>query len=218
MNVYVLGVATTDFGELWGISPRTLAAQAVEAAIRDAGLEKRDIEALFVGNMLSGMLGGQEHLGAFFAHSLGLQVPAFKIEGACASGGLAVHAAIMSVLSGLYSTVCVLGVEKMTDHKPDDVAAALAGAGSDEERSSGATFPGLYALLARFHMERFGTTKEQLASVAVKNHFHASFNPHAQFHNLLTIEKVLKSSMVADPLHLLDCSPISDGAAAIIIS
>lgn len=218
MNIYVPGVATTRFGELWEVSPRKLASDAVKGALQDASLEKKDIEALFVGNMLSGILGGQEHLGAFFSDALGLSVPAFKIEGACASGGLAIHMAVMSVLSGQYKTVCVLGVEKMTDHKPEDVATALAGAGTDEERWGGATFPGLYAMLARAHMEKYGTTKEQLASVAVKNHFHASMNPNAQFKNLLTVEKVLKSSMIADPLHLLDCSPISDGASAVIIS
>jgi acetyl-CoA C-acetyltransferase len=218
MNVCIAGVATTKFGELWDTSPRTLASNAVFGALEDAKMEKTDIDALFVGNMLSGMLGGQEHLGAFFADALGLFVPAFKIEGACASGGLAVHAAVMSILSGKYETVCVLGVEKMTDHKPEDVATALAGAGSDEERLSAATFPGLYALLACVHMERFGTTSEQMAFVAVKNHYHASMNPNAQFNNVLTVEGVLKSAMIAHPLHLLDCSPISDGASALIIS
>jgi acetyl-CoA C-acetyltransferase len=168
MNIYVTGAATTKFGELWGVSPRTLARDAVTGALKDAGSAMGDIQAVFVGNMLSGMLGGQEHLGAFFAEELGLSVPAFKIEGACASGGLALHNAVNSVLSGQYKTVVVLGVEKMTDHKPEDVATALMGAGSEEERMSGATFPGLYAMLARAHMQKFGTTQEQMAAVAVK--------------------------------------------------
>jgi acetyl-CoA C-acetyltransferase len=218
MQIYVIGAATTKFGELWNSSPRALAREAVFAALKDAALERGDIQALFVGNMLSGILGGQEHLGAFFAEELGMDVPACKIEGACASGGLAVHNAINSVLSGQYETVVVLGVEKMTDHKPEDVATALMGAGSEEERNSGVTFPGLYAQLARVHMETFGTTQEQLAAVAVKNHYHASLNPKAQFHNILTIEQVLKSSKIADPLRLLDCSPISDGAAAVVFT
>src|SRR3989344_3823875 len=122
MSVAIIGASTTKFGELWGISPRALARQALAGALEDAGVHPERVEGLFVGNMLSGMLGGQEHLGAFFAEELGLSVPAFKIEGACASGGLALHNAINNVLSGQYETVVVLGVEKMTDHKPEDVA------------------------------------------------------------------------------------------------
>lgn len=218
MQIYVIGAATTKFGELWSVSPRTLAREAVGGALRDGGITPKAVQALFVGNMLSGMLGGQEHLGAFFAEELGLTTPAFKIEGACASGGLALHNAINSVLSGQYDTVVVLGVEKMTDHKPEDVATALMGAGTEEERLAGTTFPGLYATLARVHMETFGTTQEQMAAVAVKNHYHASLNPNAQFHNELTVAQVMKSSCIADPLKLLDCSPISDGASAAIVS
>lgn len=218
MNIYVIGSAITKFGELWGISPRTLAKQAFTGAIKDAGISPKKVEALFVGNMLSGILGGQEHLGAFFAEDLGLDCAAFKIEGACASGGLAVASAVNAVASGAYKTVAVLGIEKMTDHRPEDVATALMGAGTDVERLSGATFPGLYAILARSHMAKYGTTKEQLAAVSVKNHFHASLNPNAQFHSRISIGQVLSSSLVADPLRLLECSPISDGAAAIIVT
>lgn len=218
MKVYINGAAATKFGELWGISPRSLAKMAFHEALNDSGINIKKIQALFVGNMLSGILGRQEHLGAFFAEELGLTVPAFKIEGACASGGLAVHNAILAVKSRQYDTVAVLGVEKMTDHKPEDVAQALMGAGSDQERTAGLTFPGLYAMLARVHMERYGTTDRDMAAVAVKNHYHASLNPKAQFQKTVSIEDVLKSSCVADPLKLLDCSPISDGAAVIIIS
>jgi acetyl-CoA C-acetyltransferase len=218
MKAYITGAATTKFGELWATSPRRLAGEAVEKALKDAGIGIRRVNALFVGNMLSGMLGGQEHLGAFFAEELGITVPAFKIEGACASGGLALHIAVNSVLSGQYDTVVVLGVEKMTDHRPEDVATALMGAGSEEERAAGATFPGLYAILACAHMREYGTTREQLAAVAVKNHYHASLNPNAQFHTTLTIEQVMRSSRIADPLRLLDCSPISDGASAVVVS
>lgn len=219
MNVSIIGAATTRFGELWEVSPRTLAREAVGSALKDAALKPRQIQSLFVGNMLSGMLGGQEHLGAFFAEELGLShAAAFKIEGACASGGLAIHNAVNSILSGQYETVAVLGVEKMTDHRPEDVATALMGAGSSEERAAGCTFPGLYAILARAHMQKFGTTQEDLAAVAVKNHYHASLNPHAQFHRPITIEQVLKSHCVTDPLKLLDCSPISDGASALVLT
>ncbi|MFC1647360.1 thiolase domain-containing protein [Patescibacteria group bacterium] len=218
MNAYIIGSSTTKFGELWNISPRSLATEAVTGAVADANIKTNDIDALFVGNMLSGLLGGQEHLGAFFADQLGLNVPASKVEGACASGGLAVHAAMMAVISGMYETVCILGVEKMTDHKPEDVARALMGAGSQDERFSGITFPGLYAILARAHMKKFGTTSKQMASVAVKNHFHASLNKKAQFNKQITAEEVLRSTKIADPLRLLDCSPISDGASAVILT
>lgn len=218
MNIFIIGAATTKFGEQWDASPRGLAREAVGGAIADAGIDISEIQALYVGNMLSGILGGQEHLGAFFADELGIRVPACKIEGACASGGLAVHAAVAAVASGLYETVVVLGIEKMTDYKPEEVATALMGAGTDGERSSGITFPGLYAAIARAHMDAFGTTREQMAAVAVKNHFHATMNPHAQFHTIITVDQVLRSSCIADPLTLLDCSPISDGAAAIIIT
>jgi acetyl-CoA C-acetyltransferase len=219
MNVFITGAATTKFGELWDISPRTLAREAFEGALKDAKIERGRVEALFVGNMLSGILGGQEHLGALCAEELGLlPKPAFHIEGACASGGLAAHAAINSVLSGSYKTVVVLGVEKMTDYKPEVISSALMAAGLDEERAAGATFPGLYAILARTYLQKYKVAENEFASVSVKNHFHANLNPNAQFHHLLTIEDVIKSSLVADPLRLLECSPISDGAAAIVIT
>ena len=169
MNIFVIGAATTKFGELWGTSPRTLAREAFENAIKDSGIKKLRIEALFVGNMLSGILGGQEHLGALFAEELGLpNVPAFHIEGACASGGLAVHAAVNAVMSGQYKTVGVVGIEKMTDYKPEIVSEALMGAGSDEERASGTTFPGLYAILARAYMQKYKVTEKELDAFGAK--------------------------------------------------
>lgn len=218
MEIAVLGGTTTKFGELWERSPRSLAREAVFEAIEKAGIKREKIEALFVGNMLAGILGGQENLGALFADELGFKVPAVRVEGACASGGLAVHQAVLSILTGIYKTVLVLGIEKMTDFKPEEVAIALMAAASDEEREAGLTFPGLYALLARAHMTKYRTTEEEMAGVAVKNHFHASLNEKAQFKKKISIEQVLKSPKVADPLKLLDCSPISDGAAAIILS
>jgi len=218
MNIKVSGIGITKFGELWDVSPRILARQAGSAALRDAGLAASDIDVLIVANMLSGILGSQEHLGALFSEELGFaNIPALKVEGACASGGLAIHMAINSLLGGRYKRVMVLGIEKMTDHKPEHVSSALIGAGTNEERLGGITFPGVYALLAQAHMKKYGTTEEQMAAVAVKNHYHASLNPLAQFHSLLTIENVMKSACVADPLKLLDCSPISDGAAAVIL-
>lgn len=218
MSVSISGAAYTTFGELWDTSPRDLVRDAVSNALKESNLQKSQIQAVFVGNMLSGILSGQEHIGAFFAEELGLSVAAAKLEGACASGGLAMHAGVMAIMSGMYDHVLVVGVEKMTDYRPEEVARALMGAGSDVEREAGATFPALYALIARAHMEKYGTTELDLASVAVKNHHHASLNPGAHFKFPVTIEKVMKSSLVASPLKLLDCSPISDGAAAVILT
>ena len=218
MNVAILSGVNSKFGELWDVSPRDLVRTVTTTAISEAGVKPSDIDAIFIGNMLSGMLGGQEHLGAFFAEELKLPVSALRVEGACASGGLAVHAGVTGILSDMYNTVLVVGVEKMTDHKPEAVAMALMGAGSDVEREAGATFPALYALIAHAYMKRFGVTSEQLASVAVKNHYHASLSQNAQFPFTITVEQVLRSPMVATPLHLLDCSPITDGASAIVLS
>ncbi|MBI2611615.1 thiolase domain-containing protein [Candidatus Gottesmanbacteria bacterium] len=217
-KIHILGTATTKFGELWNISPKTLIKEAATEALNESFLTIDQIDAIFVGNMLSGILGGQEHLGAFVAEELGANIPAFKIEGACASGGLAMHNAYLSIASEIYKNVLVVGIEKMTDHKPEETTTALMGAGSDQERVAGATFPSLYALMARAHMKEYGTTEEQMAAVSVKNHYHASLNGKAQFPFTITIEQVLNSPTIASPLKLLDCSPVSDGAAAVVIS
>ncbi|OGH17904.1 MAG: acetyl-CoA acetyltransferase [Candidatus Levybacteria bacterium RIFCSPHIGHO2_02_FULL_37_10] len=218
MKIHVLGAATTKFGELWDTSPRTLAKEAMDGALKQSGIRSSQTDALFVGNMLAGILGNQANIASLFAEELGEQIPAFRLEGACASGGLALHNAINSLKAGVYKTVMALGVEKMTDHNSDDVTTALMSAGSDEERMAGATFPGLYALMARAYMQEYGATEEILASVSVKNHFHGSFNPKAQFKSIITVGDVMRSGKIADPLKLLDCSPISDGAAAVVIT
>lgn len=218
MKIDILGVHATKFGELWNISPRTLAKEAMENALKASGLKASKIDALFVGNMLSGILGNQANLGSLLVEELGVQIPAFRMEGACASGGLALHNAINSLKAGQYRTVLVLGIEKMTDHSPEEITSALMAAGSDEERMAGATFPGVYALMAQAYMQKHKVTEEELAAVSVKNHYHGSLNPKAQFQLPITVGDVMKSSKIADPLKLLDCSPISDGAAAVVIT
>lgn len=218
MKINVLGIATTQFGELWSTSPRTLAREAMGQALADAKKSPKQIDALYVGNMMADILGNQANIGSLFAEELGISIPAFHIEGACASGGLALHAAINGILSGQYKTVMVLGVEKMTDCQPDEIISGLMAAGSDEERLAGATFPGIYALMARAYMEQYNISEEQLASVSVKNHYHGSLNPKAQFQKPFSLEQIMKSTKIADPLKLLECSPVSDGAAAIVIS
>jgi acetyl-CoA C-acetyltransferase len=218
MNINVLGIATTQFGELWNMSPRSLGNFVMKQVLEDADLKPKNIDALFVGNMLADIFGNQANLGSFFSEELGVSVPAFHIEGACASGGLALHCAINAVASGQYKTVMVLGIEKMTDNHQEETIAGLMAAGSEEERQAGATFSGIYALIARAYMDQYIMTEEQLASVSVKNHYHGSLNPKAQFKKIITIADVMKSTKIADPLKLLDCSPVSDGASAVIIT
>src|SRR5579871_6130098 len=205
MKIYIHGIATTMFGELWHVSPRALAREAMSQALLDAHKKPQEIDALFVGNMLAGVVGNQANLGSFFVEELGVYIPAFHIEAACASGGLALHNAITSVLSGLYQTVLVLGIEKMTDCSQEEVMAGLMGAGSEDERQAGATFPGIYALMAQAYMQQYDLSEELVASVAVKNHYHGSLNQKAQFRKTVTLESVMKSAKIADPLKLLEC-------------
>lgn len=218
MRVNILGSGITKFGEHWDKGLLDLAIAAGNEALENSGLKPEAIDAVLVGNMLYSKASGQDHLGALIAASLGIKSASSHIEAACASGGLAIHQAVQGMLSGLYDNVIVIGVEKMTDLSTSEVSTALMGAASEEERKAGLTFPALYALMAKAHMKKFGTTREQLASVAVKNHFHASLNPKAQYSFEISVDKVLSSSMIADPLTLFDSSPITDGAAAVVLS
>jgi acetyl-CoA C-acetyltransferase len=207
----------SQFGELWETSLRGIWSQAASAALENAGI--KNVDLITVGCMSPGLFIGQEHLASLLADELGLAgVAAARVESACASGGLALRAGLAEVASGLSDTVLVTGVEKMTDVDGADATFALGTAADQEyEGFHGITFPGLYAMLAQVHMQRFGTTQKQLAEVAVKNHANGLKNPHAQYHLNVTVDTVLGSTLVADPLHLLDCSPITDGAAALVL-
>ena len=217
-DVAVVGLGMTDFGELWGKSLRTIWAEAALAALADAGVNKVDL--ITIGCMSPGLFVGQEQLASLLADELGMVgTAASRVESACASGGLALRTGFAEVASGLSDTVLVTGVEKMNDVDGADATYALGTAADQEwEGFHGITFPGLYAMLARAHMQRFGTTVEQLAAVAVKNHANGLLNPHAQYHLKLTVESALASTMVADPLRLMDCSPVTDGAAALVLT
>ena len=219
MNIKILGIGMTQFGELWSKSLVDLAEEAAVKAIKDAYLQLSALDAIFVGNMLSGAVTGQEHLGALIAERLNLKIPAMRIEGACASGAMAVYQGIQGIASGRFNRVLIIGVEKMTDLSSAEVNKALMGASAeDEEGVNGLTFASLYALMAKAYMEKYGLKEKDLAEVAVKNHYHASLNPLAQFPFEVTLKQVLESPMIADPLKVLDCSPISDGAAAVVMS
>ena len=220
-DVAVIGVGITKFGELWDKSFRQLTAEAGSNAILDANIEGKDINAMYIGVMSSGRFVGQEHVGALVADASGfslLHVPATRVEGACASGGLAVRQGYLSVASGINDVVVVGGIEKMNDVGGAAATETLATASDQEwEAFFGATFPGLYALIATRHMHEYGTTKENLAQVAVKNHANGALNPNAQYQRPIKLEQAMNATTVAYPLGLLDCSPVSDGAAAIVL-
>ncbi len=217
-DVEIIGIGMVDFGELWTSSLRSVWAGAALAALDDANVSEVDL--ITVGCMSPGLFVGQEHLASLLADELGMAgVPAARVESACASGGLAVRSGFAEIAAGLADVVLVTGVEKMTDVDGADATYALGTAADQEwEGFHGITFPGLYAMLARAHMARYGTTREQLADVAVKNHRHGLKNPHAQFHLDIDVDAVLQSTLVADPLRLLDCSPVTDGAAALVLA
>ncbi len=219
-DVAIIGVGLTKFGELWDVSFRELIMEAGARAIEDAKIDGKQLDAMYIGNMSSGQFIRQEHTGALIADHAGLvPIPSTRVEGACASGGLALRQAVIAVASGIHDFVVAAGIEKMTDVLSGAATGALATAADQEwEVYVGATFPGLYALMARRHMYEFGTTEEQMAMVAVKNHQNACFNPCAQYHTNITVESVLNSPPVTLPLKLLDCSPITDGAACVILA
>ncbi|MHC4943061.1 MAG: thiolase domain-containing protein [Planctomycetota bacterium] len=216
-DVAVIGVGLNKWGELWNHSLRDIFVEAALAAIDDAGVDH--IDSMYVGCMTSGLFTAQEHLGSLMTDYLGVNpIPCARVESACASGGVAFRQAFIEVASGLSDIVLAGGVEKMTDVDGGGATYALATASDQEyEAYNGVTFPGLYALIAMAHMNRYGTTREQLAQVAVKNHDNGVLNPNAQYPMKVTVEQVLNSAAVADPLRLLDCSPITDGAAAVIL-
>ena len=217
-EVAVIGVGMSPWGELWRSSLREIFAQAALEAIKDSGAPR--IDSLVVGCMSSGLFNSQEHLGSLMADYAGLKgIPATRVESACASGGAAFRMGFLEVASGASDFVLVGGVEKMTDVSGDAATRALSTASDFEyEAYQGATFPALYAMMARAHMDRYGTTRKQLAMVAAKNHENGLLNPRAQFRMKVSVDAVLNSVMVAEPLRLLDCSPITDGAAAVVLA
>lgn len=217
-EVAIIGIGMTKWGELWETSIRDLAVEAALKCLDDAGVDK--VDTVTIGAMSGGLFNGQEHLAGVVGDYLGQRfVPATRVESACASGGLAVKTAYMEVASGLAEYALAIGVEKMTDVDGGEATFALAtAADQDYEAFHGITFPGLYAMMAHAHMEKYGTTMEQLSQPSVKNHYNGSMNPNAQFPFKVTLEQVMNSTKVADPLRLLHCSPITDGSAAVLLA
>ncbi len=217
-EIQIVGIAETKFGKAEA-SYRELAVQAAQAALEDAGAKPEQVEALFLGTFSPGTFIHQEHVAPLIASELGLDnVPSTRLENACASGSTAFAAGLMGIAAGVYDVVLIVGAEKMTSTPTGEATSILAEAADwENESKQGLTFPGAYALMARAYMDKYGKDREILDAVAIKNHHNAMGNPYAQFHREITREDIAKSVMIADPLTLYDCSPISDGAAAVVL-
>lgn len=243
LNAVVAGVGMTTFGKHLDLGLKALGAEAARAALADAGIDKSAVEAAWVGNAVAGLITGQECIrGQVVLRSMGIgRIPVVNVENACASASTALNQAAAMVTAGAYDVVLALGVEKMYDLDKRKSFAAFGGAvdvealreildtlkeraaaggaaaaseGAGEKRSM---FMDIYAAAARNHMARHGTTVEQFAAVSAKNSFHGSLNPRAQFREVLSIEDVLAAPMIAEPLTRPMCSPIGDGAAAVVL-
>ena len=243
LDAIVAGVGMTRFGKHLETGLKALGAEAVRAALADAGLEAHEIEAAWVGNAAAGLVTGQECIrGQVILRSMGLgRIPVVNVENACASASTALQQACAMVSAGLYDVVLALGVEKLThpdkqrsfaafrgavdvEAMAEILAALKAGAGGERDAAAPAgggekrsMFMDLYAAAARAHMQRYGTTVRQFAEVAAKNSYHGSLNPRAQFREVLSADDVLAAPMVAEPLTRPMCSPIGDGAAAAVL-
>lgn len=221
-KVSVIGVGKTKYGVFKEKTLLDLAVEAGKKAMNDAGITPDEVDAFYLGNYAGSDFVNQNHLAPYVGASLGLRrgVPCTHIENACASGGSAVREGIIAIGSGTANKVLVVGVEKMNTVPTPKVTEFLAKAGDwENEAKVGYTFPSAFAVMARRHMYQYGTTREHLAAVAVKNHSHGLKNPDAHMHKAVTMEQVLGDTrIVADPLHLYDCSLVTDGASAVVLS
>jgi acetyl-CoA C-acetyltransferase len=216
-QVAILGIGQTKIDEHWDRSLRDLALEAAQAALGDAGRETA--EALFVGNMLSPLVDGQNQLGALLADWIGLYgAEAVKLEAACGSGAAAFRVGLMAVASGQVGSALVVGVEKMTDKAGREVTAALAtAADADYEVEQGVSFVGLNALIMRRYMHEYGWRHADFAPFSINAHANAVHNPYARLRQPITLEEFERAAMVAAPVNLLDASPVGDGAAAALL-
>jgi acetyl-CoA C-acetyltransferase len=218
-SVAVIGIGKTAFGAFPDRDLRSLAVEAVQHAMSDANVTAPAVEAFYLGNFAGPSFVGQNHLAPYIGTAVGFEtIPCTRFEDACASSGSAFFHAWQSVAAGVYDVVVAAGVEKMTSQSTPRVTEILAGAGDMAgEGRAGATFPALFAMIARRHMHQYGTTREQLAAVAVKNHANGAKNPLAHMRKVITLEQALAGKPIAEPLTLYDCSLVSDGAAAVVI-
>ena len=215
-KVAIIGIGQTKVDEHWERSIRDLAGEAIANALQDA--ERENFDALFTGNMLSGLVDQQNNLGAVIADWVGFKGEAVKVETACSSGAAAFRAGIMAVASREIESAMVVGVEKMTDPAPTEITSALAtAADSDWELEQGVSFVGLNALIMRRYMHEYGWKHEDFAPFSLNAHANAAHNPNARLPFAISKKEYLNATMVAAPINLMDASPIGDGAAAALI-
>jgi acetyl-CoA acyltransferase len=243
-EAYITGIGMTPLGKHWDMSVRQLAAEAISEALGDAGIGPEVIEAAWFCNTRLGVLEGQHNIrGQTVLRPYGFEnIPIFNTDNACASSSSGLAQAWMAVKSGVYDVVLVVGAEKMNfKDKADQMFAAfrgstdittfddqiedLIGIGKDlkvpkkglQDTGQRSVFMDIYSAMARYHMHRFGTTEEQIAVVAAKNHWHSQFNPKAQYRTPMTVEEVLNDKLVSYPMTRAMCAPMSDGAAALVL-
>jgi acetyl-CoA C-acetyltransferase len=217
-DVAIIGIGQTPVGEHWQTSIRHLILGAGLNALEDANVAR--VDAVYVGNMLSGELSNQAHLGALAVDFMGMSgVEALKVEAACASGAAALRVGYLAVGSGSIDLALVVGVEKMTDTSGRETTSALARAADAEyEVSQGISFVALNALLMRRYMHEFGWQREDFANFAVNAHANGANNPNAMFQSNITASRYEQSPMIATPVGLLDASPVCDGSAAVVLA
>ena len=215
-EIAIIGIGQTKVSEHWERSIRDLAGEAIFAALKDA--KREDVDGLFIGNMLSGLIDQQNNLGAVVADWIGFKGESIKIESACSSGASALRAGIVAVASGEIDSAMIVGVEKMTDAAPTEVTSALAtAADSDWELEQGVSFVGLNALVMRRYMHEYGWKHDDFAPFSINSHANAAHNPHARLPFAISEKQYLNSDMISAPINLMDASPTGDGAAAALI-
>ncbi len=217
-DIYILGVGQTPVTKETALPVRRLAADAVKAALADAGVER--VDALYVGNMLSGILSQQQHLGALVADAAGLRgVDAATAEAACSSGAAAMRWGVMAIASGMHDAVVVCGVEKMTHTDRYETTRALAAASDWEtEGSKGHNFVSLNAAIMHEYINRYRVNRSLFAAFAINAHKNALTNPNALFHKEIDVPTYEQSKLVHDPVRLYDASPICNGSAALVLA
>lgn len=218
-RVFIAGVGSTVFGRHLEIGIEALGIRACELAIRDAGVDRDRLGALYLGNFVSGPLLGREVLAGIVADGLGLgAIPCTKVEGACASGGMAFRHAYLSVATGQCEAALAVGVEKMTQADTTQVTSALNCAmDHDQDALAGLTFPGVFGLACQAYMDRYDLRRDQLSQVVRKNKFNGLANPLAQMGDDLQIDQISGARLISDPLRLFDCCPASDGGTAALL-